>query len=54
VDSAIQIWSQRYEDAFSSAFALQSDIAGQVAGALDITPGQSEQYALQMQLTENP
>ena len=54
VDGTIQIWSQRYEGDFSSAFALQSDIAGQVAGALDITLGQSERKALQIQLTENP
>jgi len=48
-----QVWSQPYEEDFSSVFKLQSDIATKVADAMDVTLVQSEKKSLQSKLTNN-
>jgi serine/threonine protein kinase/Tfp pilus assembly protein PilF len=48
-----QVWSQPYEEDFSSVFKLQSDIATKVADALDITLLQTEKKSLGEELTKN-
>ncbi len=53
VRDATQIWSQPYEADFSSAFDLQSDIASQVARALDVNLLQAENRSLTEKLTQN-
>jgi len=54
IDDATQIWSDPYEVDFSSAFQIQSDIARQVASALDIKLRNSEDKILTEHFTENP
>jgi serine/threonine-protein kinase len=48
-----QIWSQPSEAVFASAFKLQSDIAGKVASALDVTLLQPEKHSLESVPTNN-
>jgi serine/threonine protein kinase/Flp pilus assembly protein TadD len=48
-----QMWSQPSEAVFASAFRLQSEIAGQVANALDITLLQPEKHSLETVPTNN-
>ncbi|HCV42916.1 MAG TPA: hypothetical protein DGH68_05495, partial [Bacteroidetes bacterium] len=48
-----QMWSQPSEAVFASAFKLQSDIAGQVASALDVTLLQPEKHSLETVPTNN-
>ncbi len=53
VEDGTQAWSQSMESVLSSAFKLQSDIAGRVASALDVALLQSEEEALATSLTNN-
>jgi len=53
VADGTQLWSQPSEAVVSSAFQIQSDIASQVAQALDITLVQKEQQSLASKLTDN-
>lgn len=48
-----QMWSRPSEAVFASAFKLQSDIAGQVATALDVTLLQPEKHSLETVPTNN-
>jgi TolB-like protein/Tfp pilus assembly protein PilF len=48
-----QMWSQPSEAVFASAFKLQSDIAGQVANALDVALLQPEKHSLETVPTNN-
>jgi serine/threonine protein kinase/Flp pilus assembly protein TadD len=51
--NATQIWSKPYEADFSSVFKLQSEIATQVASAMDITLLQGERRSIEQELTAN-
>ena len=53
VEDGTQVWSQSMESVLSSAFKLQSDIAGKVASALDIALATTEKKSLESSLTEN-
>jgi non-specific serine/threonine protein kinase len=53
ISNATQIWSKPYEANFSSVFKLQSEIATQVASAMDITLLQGEQKSIEQELTTN-
>ncbi|HTK82084.1 MAG TPA: protein kinase, partial [Bacteroidota bacterium] len=53
VADGTQIWSQPSEAVLSSAFQIQADVAGQVAGALNVTLLQKEKQSLEAKLTEN-
>jgi non-specific serine/threonine protein kinase len=53
ISNATQIWSKPYEADFSSAFKLQSEIATQVASAMDITLLKDEQKSIEQELTIN-
>ncbi len=53
VEDGTQAWSQSMESVLSSAFKLQSDIAGKVASALDIALLKSEKQTLETALTDN-
>lgn len=53
VADGTQIWSQPSEAVMASAFTLQSDIAAQVASALDLTLLQGEKQSLAAMPTEN-
>ncbi len=48
-----QMWSQPSEAVLASAFKIQSDIASQVASALNVTLLQHEKQSLEAKLTEN-
>lgn len=48
-----QIWSQPSEAVLAGAFKLQSEIAGEVASALNITLLTQERQSLEAKLTEN-
>jgi len=54
IEDGTQAWSQSMESVLSSAFKLQADIAGRVAGALDVALGTTEKKSLETTLTENP
>jgi serine/threonine protein kinase/Flp pilus assembly protein TadD len=49
----VQIWSEPFEAPYSSSFKLQSQIAYQVANAMDINLLQPEKKSLSTNLTEN-
>jgi serine/threonine protein kinase/predicted Zn-dependent protease len=53
ISNATQIWSKPYEADFSSVFKLQSEIATQVASAMDITLLKDEQKSIEQELTTN-
>jgi len=53
VEDGTQVWSQSMESVLSSAFKLQSEIAGRVAGAMDVALAKAEQKSLESALTEN-
>jgi non-specific serine/threonine protein kinase len=53
ISSATQIWSKPYEADFSSVFKLQTEIATQVASAMDITLLQGERKSIEQELTAN-
>lgn len=53
VEDGTQTWSQSMESVLSSAFKLQSDIASQVASALDVALLKSERQTLETTLTNN-
>ncbi len=53
VADGTQVWSQSSDAVMASAFTLQSDIAGQVASALDLTLLQNEKQSLAALPTEN-
>ena len=53
VSDGTQIWSQPSEAVLASAFQIQSDIATQVANALNLTLLQHEKQSLEEKLTEN-
>jgi eukaryotic-like serine/threonine-protein kinase len=53
VNNRFQVWSQPFEVKFSDAFSIQSNIASEVARALDVKLLQPEQQALAKKLTEN-
>lgn len=53
VSDGLQIWSQTFDAPFSDAFGMQSNIATEVARALDVTLLQPETESLSEQLTEN-
>src|ERR1051326_8986710 len=53
VSDGTQIWSQPSEAVLASAFNLQTEIAGEVANALDLTLLQNEKNTLEAKLTEN-
>jgi non-specific serine/threonine protein kinase len=53
INNATQIWSKPYEADFSSVFKLQSEIATQVASAMDITLLQGERQSIEQALTAN-
>jgi serine/threonine-protein kinase len=53
VADGTQIWSQPSEAVLASAFNLQSEVAGEVANALDLTLLQTEKKTLEAKLTEN-
>ncbi|HTX19316.1 MAG TPA: protein kinase [Bacteroidota bacterium] len=53
VDDGTQTWSGSMESVLSSAFKLQSDIAGRVANALDVALAKTEKASLETTLTES-
>lgn len=53
VEDGTQAWSESIESVLSSAFKLQSDIAGRVAGAMDVALAGTEKRSLETSLTEN-
>ena len=53
VDDGTQIWSQPSEAVLTGAFKLQSEIAGQVASALNVTLLSQERQNLEAKPTEN-
>lgn len=53
VKDGLQVWSQTFEAPFSDAFGMQSNIASEVARALDVALLQPERELLSEQLTEN-
>lgn len=53
VSNRFQVWSQPFEVRFSDAFSIQSNIASEVARALDVKLLQPEQQALARKLTDN-
>jgi tetratricopeptide (TPR) repeat protein len=53
VSNALQTWSQPFEAKFSDAFTIQSNIAQQVAQALDVKLLSPEVSALEQKLTTN-
>ncbi|HYQ86346.1 MAG TPA: protein kinase [Bacteroidota bacterium] len=53
VADGTQMWSQPSEAVLASAFKLQSDIAAQVASALNLTLLQREKQSLEAKVTEN-
>jgi len=53
VADGTQMWSHASEAVLSSAFQIQSDVAAQVASALNITLLQSEKKSLEAQVTDN-
>ncbi len=53
VEDETQVWSESMETILSSAFKLQSDIAGRVAVAMDIALAGTEKKNLETSLTEN-
>ena len=53
IDDETQVWSQPYEENFSSVFKLQSDIAATVAEALNLKLIKSEQKSLRSNITNN-
>jgi len=53
VSEDINLWSNNYERALTQIFALQADIATQIASALDIALLASERQALAAKPTEN-
>jgi tetratricopeptide (TPR) repeat protein len=54
VADGTQMWSQPSDAILSSAFTIQSEIAGNVASALNLTLLQQEKQTLEAKLTENP
>jgi serine/threonine protein kinase/tetratricopeptide (TPR) repeat protein len=54
VNDGTQIWSEPFESVLSGAFKLQSEIAGNVAHAMDLKLLQPERTALVAVLTTNP
>jgi non-specific serine/threonine protein kinase len=54
ISDATQIWSKPYEADFSSVFKIQSEIATQVASAMDITLLQGERKSIEQELTSIP
>jgi len=53
IENGTQIWSKPYVADFSSVFQLQSEIATQVATAMNVTLLADEQKSLQLKLTSN-
>jgi len=53
ISNATQIWSKPYEADFSSVFKLQSEIATQVATAMNVTLLSGEEKSIEQQLTTN-
>jgi serine/threonine protein kinase/tetratricopeptide (TPR) repeat protein len=53
ISNATQIWSKPYESDFSSVFKLQSEIATQVATAMNITLLSGEEKSIEQELTTN-
>ncbi len=53
VRTGMQVWANTFDAAFQNAFALQSDIAQQVARALDVNLLSPEVSALEQNLTSN-
>jgi serine/threonine protein kinase/tetratricopeptide (TPR) repeat protein len=49
----VQMWSEPYESEYSTSFKLQTQIASQVANAMDINLLQPEKKSLSTNLTEN-
>ncbi len=49
-----QLWSETYDRDLQDVFAVQTDIAQQVAGALELRLGVRESSVLQRQQTQNP
>jgi len=54
VNTTLQTWSQAFEATFSDAFTIQSDVAAEVARALDLELLQREKENLGKKLTDNP
>jgi TolB-like protein/Flp pilus assembly protein TadD/predicted Ser/Thr protein kinase len=54
VADGTQLWSRSSEAVMSGVFTIQSDIAAQVADALDLTLLQPERRQLESKLTNNP
>ncbi len=53
VADATHVWTERYEEALAGVFRIQSDIAEQVARAMEITLLEPEREALEANPTEN-
>ncbi len=53
VSTALQTWSQAFEATFSDAFKIQSDVASEVARALDVQLLRDEKEKLTGKLTDN-
>jgi TolB-like protein len=49
-----QLWSETYDRDLQDVFSVQTDIAQQVAGALELRLGVRESSVLQRQQTQNP
>ena len=49
-----QLWAETYDRDLQDVFSVQTDIAQQVAGALELRLGVRESSALQQQQTQNP
>ncbi len=49
-----QLWSTTYDRLIDDIFQVQSDIAGEVAGRLGVTPLEGERSSMRAKPTENP
>jgi serine/threonine protein kinase/tetratricopeptide (TPR) repeat protein len=54
VSDGTQVWAQSFDAVLSGVLALQSEVATQVANALDITLRTSERHALEIERTVHP
>ncbi len=54
VSDGTQVWAQSFDAVLSGVLALQSEVATQVANALDITLRASERHALETERTVHP
>jgi len=53
VEDGTQLWGESYRRVLNDIFAIQSDIAGKLTGALNVTLGEAERQSIEKAPTEN-